>query len=92
MQTLSRDQLLKILNLTGGAYDQLQHVGHAMLAFGSPLPGTPGRYLPLDAVAMTIGLGLTPSIGREYATAIVAGYFNQWAAAVGHAEADPGTN
>src|SRR5262249_9761308 len=34
-------------------------------------------------------LGLTPSIGRENSTAIVSGFFHQWASAVGHAEADP---
>lgn len=27
-------------------------------------------------------------MGRDFATAIVLGYFNQWASAVGHAEAD----
>jgi len=34
-------------------------------------------------------LGLTPSVGRENATAIVGGFFHQWASAVGHAEVDP---
>jgi hypothetical protein len=92
MRTLSRDQFLGILDITSGAFDAMQHDGSAVLAFGSPLPGNPGNYLDLDLVAMAIRLGLTPSIGREYATAIVGGYFNQWAAAVGHAEAEPGTN
>ena len=45
-------------------------------------------YLDLDLVAMAINLGLTPSLGRENSTAIVAGFFHQWASAVGHAEAD----
>jgi hypothetical protein len=88
MQHLSRDEFLEVLGLTGGAFDQLQHAGHVALAFGTPMPATPGRYLDLDLVAMAINLGLTPSIGRENSTAIVFGYFHQWASAVGHAEAD----
>jgi hypothetical protein len=74
--------------MTGGAFDQLQHAGHVALAFGTPIPATPGRYLDLDLVAMAINLGLTPSLGRENSTAIVSGFFNQWASAVGYAEAD----
>ena len=31
--------------------------------------------------------GLAPTFGRQTATAIVLGFFNQWVAAVGHAEA-----
>lgn len=88
MQSLTRDQFLELLGLTGGAFDQLQHAGHVALAFGTPLPATPGRYLDLDLVAMATNLGLTPSLGRENSTAIVAGFFHQWARAVGHAEAD----
>jgi hypothetical protein len=53
------------------------------------MPATPGRYLDLDLVAMAINLGLAPSLGRENSTAIVSGYFHQWASAVGHAETDP---
>src|ERR1700735_4041735 len=89
MQQLSRDEFLELLGLTSGAFDQLQHGGHVALAFGTPLPAMPGRYLDLDLVAMAIILGLTPSLGRENATAIVSGFFHQWASAVGHAEADP---
>jgi hypothetical protein len=89
MQSLTRDEFLEILGLTGGAFDQLQHAGHVALAFGTPLPATPGRYFDLDLVAMATNLGLTPSLGREISTAIVGGYFHQWASAVGHAEADP---
>ena len=92
MQSLTRDQFLEVLELTGGAFDQLQHAGHVALAFGTPLPATPGRYLDLDLVAMAINLGLTQSLGREISTAIVGGYFHQWASAVGHAEADPNQN
>jgi hypothetical protein len=87
-----RDEFLEVLGLTGGAFDQLQHAGHVALAFGTPLPATPGRYLDLDLVAMATNLGLTPSLGREVSTAIVGGYFHQWASAVGHAEADPNQN
>jgi hypothetical protein len=90
VQRLSREEFLELLGLTGGAFDQLQHAGHVALAFGTPMPATPGRYLDLDLVAMAINLGLTPSLGRENAAAIVSGFFHQWASAVGHAEADLG--
>jgi hypothetical protein len=92
MQSLPRDQFLSVLGLTSGAFDQLQYAGHVALAFGTPLPARPGWYLDLDLVAMAINLALTPSFGRDYATAIVGGYFNQWGAAVGHAEADRSQN
>ncbi len=92
MRSLTRDEFLEILNLTSGTFDQLQHAGHVALAFGTPLPATPGRYLDLDLVAMATNLGLTPSLGREISTTIVAGYFHQWASAVGHAEAHPNQN
>jgi hypothetical protein len=89
MQFISRDEFLEVLALTGGAFDQSQHAGHVALAFGTPLPAMPGRYLDLDLVAMAINLGLTQSLGREIATTIVTAFFHQWASAVGHAEADP---
>ncbi len=89
MQALTRDEFLKLLGLTSGAFDQLQHAGYVALAFATPLPATPGRYLDLDLVAMAINMGLGQSLGREAATAIVGGFFHQWASAVGHAEADP---
>ena len=89
MQSLTRDEFLELLELTGGAFDQLQHAGHVALAFGTPMPATPGRYLDLDLVAMAINLGLSQSVRRNYSTTIVAGFFHQWAAAVGYAEADP---
>jgi hypothetical protein len=89
MQLLTRDEFLEVLGLTGGAFDQLQHAGYVALAFGTPVPATPGRYLDLDLVAMATNLGLVPSFGRENSTAIVLGFFNQWGSAVGHAEADP---
>jgi hypothetical protein len=94
MQSLTRDEFLKVLGLTGGAFDQLQHAGHVALAFGTPLPATPGRYLDLDLVAMAINLVLMQSLGgrRDISTAIVGGFFQQWASAVGQAEADPNQN
>jgi hypothetical protein len=92
MQTLTRDEFLEVLPLTSGAFDQLQHAGYVALAFGTPMPATPGRYLDLDLVAMAINLGLTPSLGREVSTTIVTAFFHQWASAVGHAEADPNEN
>jgi len=88
MQTLTRNQFLEILEISGGALDQLQHAGHVALAFGTPSPAAPGRYLDLDLVAMATNLGLAASVGRSTATAIVGSFFHQWASAVGHAEAD----
>ena len=52
----------------------------------------PGRYFDLDLVGMAIATGLAPTLGRQTATAIVLGFFNQWVAAVGHAEADAAQN
>jgi hypothetical protein len=92
MQSLTRDEFLEVLGLTSGTFDQLQHAGHVALAFGTPLPATPGRYLDLDLVAMVVNLGLAQSLGRKIATTIVAGLFHQWASAVGYAEADPNTD
>ena len=34
-------------------------------------------------------MGLSQWLGREISTAIVGGFFHQWASAVGHAEAEP---
>jgi hypothetical protein len=92
MQSLTRNEFLEVLGMSSGTFDQLQHSGFVALAFGMPIPATPGRYIDLDLVAMAISLGLTPSLGREIAAVIVAAYFNQWASAVGHAEADPTQN
>ena len=92
MQAISRTEFLELLGLSSGAFDQLQHAGHVALAFGTPLPATPGRCLDLDLVAMAIDLGLTPWLGREVSTVIVSGFFHQWASGIGHAEADPSQN
>jgi hypothetical protein len=88
MRSLSRDQFLKILGLTSGAFDAQQNAGHVALAFGTPIPATPGRYFDLDLVAMAIAARLAPTLGRQTATTIVLGFFSQWVAAVGHADAD----
>ncbi len=92
MQFVTRDEFLELLGLSSGAFDQLQFAGHVALAFNTRLPATAGRYLDLDLVAMAINLGLTQYVGRDAATAIVGGFFHQWAAAVGHAEADRNKN
>jgi hypothetical protein len=89
MQHLSRAEFLEVLEISGPSFDQLQHAGHVALAFETPMPSTPGRYLDLDLVAMTMNLALYPTFGREDATAIVLCFFHQWLRAVGHAEADP---
>src|SRR4051812_27751946 len=92
MRTLSRDQFLQIFGLTSGAFDALQRAGHVALAFGTPIPATPGRYFDLDLVATAIAAGLARTLGRQTATTIVLGFFNQWVAAVGHADADSTQN
>jgi hypothetical protein len=92
MRSLTRDQFLKILGLTSGAFDALQRAGHVALAFRTPIPATPGRYFDLDLVAMVIAAGLTPTLGRQAATTIVLGFFHQWVSAVGHADADTAQN
>jgi hypothetical protein len=92
MRSLTRDQFLEIFELTSGAFDALQRAGHVALAFGTPIPATPGRYFDLDLVAMAIAAGLAPTLGRQTATTIVLGFFDQWVAAVGHADADSAQN
>lgn len=92
MRSLSRDQFLKIFGLASGAFDAQQRAGHVALAFGTPIPATPGRYFDLDLVAMAIAAGLAPTFGRQTATTIVLGFFNQWVAAVGHADANSAQN
>jgi hypothetical protein len=92
MRPLTRNQFLKVFGLTSGAFDAQQRAGHVALAFGTPIPATPGRYFDLDLVAMAIAAGLTPTLGRQAATTIVLGFFNQWVSAVGHADADTAQN
>jgi hypothetical protein len=41
---------------------------------------------------MAIAAGLAPTLGRQTATTIVLAFFNQWVAAVGHADADSARN
>jgi hypothetical protein len=92
MRSLTRDQLLKIVGRTSGAFDAQQRAGHVALAFGTPIPSRPGRYFDLDLVAMAIAAGLTPTLGRQAATTIVLGFFDQWVSAVGHADANATQN
>src|SRR5262249_32535469 len=89
MRTLTRGQFLSIFGLTSGGFDALQVAGHVALAFGTPIPAAPGRYFDLDLVAMAIAAGLASPLGRQTATVIALGFFNQWVAAVGHVDADP---
>ena len=74
MRPLTRDQFLKILGMTSGAFDAQQRAGHVALAFGTPIPATAGRYFDLDLVGMAIALGLAPTVGRPTATTIVLGF------------------
>jgi hypothetical protein len=89
VRSLRRDQFLRIFGQTSGAFDAQQRAGQVALAFGTPIPATPGRYFDLDLVAMAIAAGLAPTFGRQTATTIALGFFNQWVAAVGRADADP---
>ena len=89
MQHVTREEFLELLGITSGTFDQLQYAGHVALAFGTPMPATPGRYLDVDAVGLAVSLALTPSLGRENATAIVSRCWPQWMSAVGRAETDP---
>jgi hypothetical protein len=41
---------------------------------------------------MLIAAGLTRMLGRQAATTIVLGFFNQWVSAIGHADADTAQN
>ena len=88
MRSLSRTQFLSVLGLRSGAFDALQHAGHVALAFGTPIPATPGRYFDLDLVAMALAMGLGQSVGRQTSTIIALGFFDQWVSAVGRADAD----
>jgi hypothetical protein len=89
MKSLTREQFLGILGLSAGNFDVLQSQSRVALAFGSPLPATPGRYLDLDLVAMALVLAMTGSIRREDACTIVLAFFDTWVRAVGRADADP---
>jgi hypothetical protein len=91
-RSLTRDQFLKIFGLTSGAFDAQQRAGHVALGFKAPIPATPGRYFDLDLVAMAIAGGLAPTLGRQAATTIVLGFFDQWVSAVGRADADKAQN
>jgi len=92
MRSLTREQFLKVFGLTSGGVDAQQRAGHVALAFGTPIPATPGRYFDLDLVAMAIAAALAPTLGRQAATAIVLGFFDHWVAAVGRADADTARN
>ena len=92
MRTLTRGQFLAIFGLASGGFDALQNAGHVALTFGTPIPASPGRYFDLDLVGMAIANGLAPTLGRQAATTIVLGFFNQWVAAVGYADADTARN
>jgi hypothetical protein len=88
VQSLTRDDFLELLRLEPGTFEALQHRGQVALAFGATLPGTPGVYLDMDLVAMAITLGLSPSLGRDSAAAIVLRFAAMWAATVARAEAE----
>jgi hypothetical protein len=86
---LSREEFLRIAGISSGAFDQLAHSDYVALAFGSTLPGSPGRYLSTDLVAIKLASELTQDFGRRNAADFVLGFFDVWADAVSRAEADP---
>jgi hypothetical protein len=92
MRALTRDQLLTVMGMTSGGFDAQQRAGHVALAFGSPHPAMPGRYCDLDLVGLAIANGLAPTLGRPTATTVTLGFFDQWVAAVGQADADTSQN
>src|SRR6516164_9419874 len=92
MRALTRDQLLTVMGMTSGGFDAQQRAGHVALAFGSPHPAMPGRYCDLDLVGLAISNGLAPTLGRPTATTVTLGFFDQWVAAVGQADADTSQN
>ena len=91
MPPLSRDEFLAVGGMTPTAFDQLGYAGNVALAFGSPVPATPGRYLPADLVAMVLAAQLTRALGRRNATDFVLGFFDTWIDAVARAEVEPET-
>jgi hypothetical protein len=92
MRALTRDQLLTLMGMTSGGFDAQQRAGYVALAFGSPNPAMPGRYCDLDLVGLAIANGLAPALGRPTATTVTLGFFDQWVAAVGQADADTSEN
>jgi hypothetical protein len=88
MQWITRREFIELEGLDEGVLDAMQRHGQVSLAFGASLPGTPGRYLDVDLVAMSINLGLSPTLGRATATTIVLAFFLNWIRAVARADAD----
>jgi hypothetical protein len=92
MRALTRDQLLTVMGMTSGGFDAQQRAGYVALAFGSSHPAMPGRYCDLDLLGLAIANGLAPTLGRPTATTVTLGFFDQWVAAVGQADADMSQN
>jgi hypothetical protein len=88
MRALTREHFLSLMGITSGGLDAQQRAGYVALAFGSPHPAMRGRYCDLDLVAMTIANRFAPALGRPIATRLTLGFFDQWVAAVGQADAD----
>ena len=88
MRAVTRDQLLTLIGMTSGGLDAQQRAGYVALAFGSSNPAMPGRYCDLDLVGMAIANRFAPALGRPIATKLTLGFFDQWVATVGQADAD----
>ena len=88
MRAVTRDQLLTLMGMTSGGLDAQQRAGYVALAFGSSNPAMRGRYCELDLVGMAIANRFAPALGRPIATRLTLGFFDQWVATVGQADAD----
>jgi len=74
--------------ITAARYESMGRDGHVALAFGAPVTGIHGAYLPLDAVAMRLAGELTPHVGRDDATGIVLSHWPSWVESVARTEID----
>src|SRR5262249_24421762 len=88
MRMLTREHFLPLMGMTSGGLDAQQRAGYVALAFGSPNPAMRGRYCDLDLVAMAIANRFAPALGRPVATRLTLGFFDEWVAGVGQADAD----
>jgi hypothetical protein len=91
MRHVTREQFLGILRIPATKFDAMHRADHVGLAFGTPMPETPGRYRDLDLVGMALVLAMGDTIGREAASTIVLACFAEWVGEVGRADADATT-
>lgn len=71
MQTLPRAQFLKLVDLSGNAFDQQIFKGNSVLTFGSPTPATANTFLPTDALHVLAMTELARGIGQSESAALL---------------------